>query len=91
MSTDTEATQAVDHECVGNSVASASLQAVVRETLAPATAPRPEEQEYYYDLDAEYPDISQRVVEWKVARQATAPLPLWCPSNFGKVECICYN
>ena len=59
----------MDHLHVGNPVASASLQAAERETLAPATAAHPEEEEYYYDsdnsvinLDTEYPDISEHVV-----------------------------
>ena len=64
---------------------SASLQAAIHESLALATAPQPEEQEYYYDsddsvvdLDAEFPDISERVVEWH-------------PHDFGKVERACYE
>ena len=59
----------MDHLHVGNPVASASLHAAEHETLAPATAPHPEEEEYYYDsdnsvidLDMEYPDISEHVV-----------------------------
>ena len=64
----------------------------------PATAPRPQEQEYYYDsndsvldLDAEFPDIAQRVVQWTMPRQGTAPLLSWWPRDFGKVERACYE
>ena len=91
ISTDTEAAQTMDYLLVGDPVASASLQVEMHETLALATTPRSEEHKYYYDSDVEYPDISERVVEWKAARQATAPLPSWHPSNFGKVEHVCYN
>ena len=42
-------------------------------------------------MDAEYLDISECVVEWKVTRQATGPFPPWHPSDFGKAERICYD
>ena len=83
---------------VGDPVASVSLQAVVHESLVPATTPQPAGQEYYYDsddsvvnFDAKFPDISEQVVEWRAARQAAAPLPLWWPHNFGKVKRACYK
>ena len=67
-------------------------------TGTPANASRPEEQDYYYDsedsvvdLDTKYPDISEWVVEWKVARLAAAPLPSWHPSGFSRAECICFE
>ena len=43
----------------------------MHEALAPATAPRPAEEEYYYDsddsvvdLDEQYPDLVERIVQW---------------------------
>ena len=98
MSTDTEAAQTVNRLHVGDPVVSVSLQVAVCETLAPATAPQPEEQEYYYDsddsvldLDAEFPDIAERLVEWRTTRQATTPLLLWQSRDFGKVERASYE
>ena len=90
--------QTVNRLCVGDPVVMASLQVTIHESLTPATTPQPEEQEYYYNsddsvinFDTKYPDISEQVVEWKVARQPTAPLPSWHPSNFGKIEHACYE
>ena len=98
MSTDTEAAQTVNRLCVSDPVASVSLQVAICESLTPATAPQPEEQEYYYDsddsildLDAEFPDIAEQVVEWTIPRHVTAPLPSWQPCNFGKVKWACYE
>ena len=98
MSTDTEAAQTVNHLCMGDLVALTSLQVAICESLALATNPCPEGQEYFYDsnnlvvdFDTEFPDISEQVVEWRVARWAVALLPLWCPRNFGRVECACYE
>ena len=83
---------------VGDLVASASLQAAICESLTPATDPCLEDQEYYYDfddsvvdLDTEFPDISEQVVAWRVARWAVALLPLWCLCDFHRVECACYE
>ena len=51
MSTDTEVAVMVRQLQVDDPVASASLQGAVCDMLAPATAPRPQEEEYYYDSD----------------------------------------
>ena len=52
-------------------MASVSLQGAICDTLMPATAPQPQKEEYYYDLDdsvldldEEYPGLAQRIVEW---------------------------
>ena len=66
MSTDMEAARMVRRLHVGDPAASVSLQKAIHDTLALAMAPRPEEQEYYYDsddsvldLDVELPDIAE--------------------------------
>ena len=76
MSTDTEVAGTVRQLQVGDPVASASLQEAVCDMLVPATAPQPEEQEYYYNsddlvlnLDAEFPDLAEQSVEWQMARR----------------------
>ena len=53
----------------------ASLQSTVHDTLALATAPRPQDlEEFYYDsddsvldLDEEYPGLGERIIEWQAA------------------------
>ena len=67
----------------------ASLRVTVCKLLVLATTPQPEEQEYYYNSDdsvinLEYPDISEQVVEWKVARQAAALSCHGGPATLGK-------
>ena len=65
MSTDTEAAMAVRQLQVSNPVATTLLQRAVRDMLALATAPRPQDpEEFYYDsddsilnLDEEYPGL----------------------------------
>ena len=71
MSIDTEAAGMVSQLQMGDPIALASLQEAVCDTLVPATAPRPQDQEYYYDsddsildLDAELPAIAEWLVEW---------------------------
>ena len=52
MSTDTEAAVTVRRLKVNDPVAMASLQRAMRDTLALATAPRPQDpEEFYYDSD----------------------------------------
>ena len=51
MSTDMEAANTVRRLQLHCPVATALLQMAVHEALAPATAARPLEQEYYYDSD----------------------------------------
>ena len=90
MSTDTEAANTVRRLQLHCPVAMASLQMAVREALMPATAARPQE-EYHYasddsvlDLDEEYPDLAEWVVQWRAARQSAACAPPWRPSDFGR-------
>ena len=90
MSTDTEATNTVRHLQLHCPVATASLQMAMHEALAPATAAKPQE-EYQYDsddsvldLDEEYPDLAEWVMQWRAAHQSTACTPPWWPSNFGR-------
>ena len=97
MSTDTEATNTVRRLQLHCLVAMASLQMAVREALAPAAAARPQE-EYHYDsndsvlnLDEEYPDLAEQVVQWWAARQSAACAPLWWPSDFGRPEQSHFN
>ena len=98
MSTDTEATNTVRHLQLHCPVATASLQMAVCEALAPATAVHPQEQDYYYDsddsvldLDEEYPDLAERVVQWRAACQGAAGAPPWRASNFGRPEQAQFN
>ena len=97
MSTDTEAANTVRRLQLHFPAATASLQMAVYEALAPATATRPQE-EYHYDsddsvldLDEEYPDLAERVVQWRAARQSTACAPPWRPSDFGRPEQSHFN
>ena len=79
-------------------VAMASLQMAVREALAPATATRPQEEEYQYDsddsvldLDEEYPGLAERVMQWQAVCQGTTCAPPWWPSDFGRPEQSHFN
>ena len=98
MSTDTEAANTVRRLQLHCPAATASLQMAVREALAPATATRPQEEEYQYDsddsvldLDEEYPGLAERVVQWQAARQGAACIPPWRPSDFGRPEQSHFN
>ena len=98
VSTNTEAANTVRHLQLHCLVATASLQMAVREALAPATATRPQEEEYHYDsndsvldLDEEYPGLAERVVQWRAARQGAACAPSWQPSNFGRPQQSYFN
>ena len=89
MSTDTEAANTVKCLQLHCLVAMASLQMAVHEAHVPATAARPQE-EYHYDsddcvlnLDEEYPDLAEWVVQWQAASQSAACAPPWRPSDFG--------
>ena len=97
MSTDTEATNTVRRLQLHCLAATASLQMAVREALTPATAARPQE-EYHYDsdesvlnLDEEYPDLAEWVMQWRAARQSTACAPPWRPSDFSRSEQFHFN
>ena len=99
MSTDTEAAMTVGRLQVGDPVATASLQRAMHDTLAPATAPRPQDpEEFYYDsddsvldLDEEYLGLQEHITEWQAARRGAASLLGWCPPNFGQLERSCYE
>ena len=75
MSTNTEATETVRRLQLDSPAATASLQVAVHEALAPATATRlQEEEEYYYDsddsvlnIDEQYAELAERVVQWQAA------------------------
>ena len=97
MSTNTEAANTVRRLQLHCPAAMASLQMAVREALAPATAARPQE-EYHYDsddsvldLDEEYPDLAERVMQWWAACQSAACAPPWQPSDFGRPEQSHFN
>ena len=74
MSTDTEAAQTVRRLQLHYPTATALLQEAMRKALVQAAAAQPREQEYYYDsddsvldLDEEYPDLAEWVVQWQAA------------------------
>ena len=98
MSTNTEAANTVRCLQLHCLVATASLQMAVREALAPATAARPQEEEYQYDsddsvldLDEEYLGLAEWVMQWQAARQGTACTPPWRPSDFGRPKQSHFN
>ena len=93
MSTDTEATETVRRLILQCLESTESLQVAVCETLTPATAPRPAQEEYYYDsddsvvdLDEKYPDLAERIVQWQATQKGTVSAPPWRPPNFGQQE-----
>ena len=94
MSTDTEAAVTVRQLKVSDPMAMALLQRAVCDTLAPATALRPQDlEEFYYDsddsvlnLDEEYPGLGECIIEWQATGRGAASLPGWCPPNFGQLE-----
>ena len=97
-STDMEAANTVRRLQLHCSVATASLQMAVHEALVPATATRPQEEEYQYnsdnsvlDLDEEYPGLAEWVMQWWAAHQGTACAPPWWPSDFGRPEQSHFN
>ena len=98
MSTDMEAANTVRCLQLHCPVATASLQMAMHEALAPATAARPQEEEYHYDsddsvlnLDEEYPGLAERVIQWQAAHQSAACAPPWRPSDFGRPEQSHFN
>ena len=98
VSTDTEAANTVRRLQLHCPAATASLQMAVREALAPATATRPQEEEYQYDsddsvldLDEEYPGLAEWVLQWRAAHQGAACAPPWRPSDFGRSEQSHFN
>ena len=74
-------------------MASVLLQGAVCDTLTPATAPRLQEEEYYYDLDdsvlnldEEYLGLAQQIVEWQAAQWGAASMLAWHSSDFAQLE-----
>ena len=74
------------------------LQKAVSDTLAPATAPQPPEQEYYYDLDdlvlnldKDYPDLAKHIVEWQAAQRGATSVPPWWLSDFSRPEQLYFD
>ena len=97
MSTDMEAANTVRRLQLHCLVATALLQMAVHEALTLATATRPQE-EYHYnsdnsvlDLDEEYPDLAEQVMQWRAARQSAACAPPWQPSDFGQPKQSHFN
>ena len=93
MSTDTEAAETVRRLNLQCPESTESLQVAVHEVLAPATAPRPTEEEYYYDsddsvvdLDEQYPDLAERIMQWQAAQKGAVSAPPWRPPNFRQQE-----
>ena len=98
MSTDTEAANTVRRLQLHCPAATALLQMAEREALVPATATRPQEEEYQYDsdgsvldLDEEYPGLAEWVVQWWAAHQGATCAPPWRPSDFGWPEQSHFN
>ena len=94
MSTDTEAAETVRQLQLDSPAATVSLQVAVCEVLVPATAARPqEEEEYYYDsddsvldIDEQYPELAERVVQWQGAQRDAASIPPWRWPDFGQEQ-----
>ena len=87
MSMDTEAAKTVRRLNLQCPKSTESLQVAVCE------APRPAEEEYYYDsddsvvdLDEQYPDLKERIVQWQAAQKGATSAPPWCLPNFGQQE-----
>ena len=83
MSTDTEATETIRRLNLQCPTAAELLQVAVCKVLAPATAAQPQE-EYYYDSDnsvldinEQYPELTEWVVQWQATQQGTASAPPW--------------
>ena len=93
MSTDTEAAETVRQLNLQCSESTESLQVAVCDALAPTTVPRPVKEEYYYDsddlvvdLDEQYPELKERIVQWQAVQRGAASTPPWHTPNFGQEE-----
>ena len=93
MSTDTEAAETVRRLNLQCPKSTESLQVAVRKALVLAMAPRPTEEEYYYDsndsvvdLDEQYPNLAERIVQWQAAQKGAVSAPPWHLPNFGQQE-----
>ena len=65
----------------------------VCDMLALATAPRPAEEEYYYnsddsvvDLDEKFSELAESIVQWQAAQKGAVSALPWCRPNFGQQE-----
>ena len=84
---------------MNDSIATASLQGAMCDTLTPATAPRPQDpEEFYYDSDdsvldlhEEYLGLGKHIIEWQATRRGAAPMLGWCLPNFRQLEWSCYE
>ena len=94
MSTDMEAAETVRQLQLDSPAVTVLLQVAVHEALVPATAARPqEEEEYYYDsddsvldIDEQYPELAERVMQWQAARWDAASVPPWHQPDFGQEQ-----
>ena len=93
MSTDMEAAETVHRLNLQCPESMESLQVAMHQALTLATAPRPAQEEHYYDsddsvvdLDEQYPYLAQRIVQWQAAQKGVASAPPWHPLNFGQQE-----
>ena len=90
-----EATETVRQLQLDSPAAMALLQVAVCEVLTLATATRlqEEEEEYYYDsddsvldIDEQYPELAERVMQWQATQWDTASVPPWCQPDFGQEQ-----
>ena len=90
-----EATETVRRLQLDSPAATALLQVAVCKALVPATATQPqeEEEEYYYDsddsvlnIDEQYPELAERVMQWQAAQRDTASVPPWHQPDFGQEQ-----
>ena len=95
MSTDTEAAKTICQLNLQCPEAAESLQVAVREALMPATATRPTDEEYYYnsddlvlDIDEQFPESAERVVQWQITQRGAASAPPWRPPDFSQPACL---
>ena len=91
MSADTEAAKTVRRLQLDSPAAMVSLQVAIHEALKPATATQlQEEEEYYYDsvldIDKQYPELAEWVVQWQATWWGTTSVPLWRQPDFGQEE-----
>ena len=92
MSTDMEAAETVRWLQLDSPAATALLQVAVCKVLVLATAARPQEEEdkYYYnsvlDIDEQYPELAERVMQWRATRWDVASVPPWRQPDFGQEQ-----
>ena len=82
MSMDTEAAIMVRRLQVDDPIALASL---------PQQEPYYDSDDSVLDIDAEFPDLAEWVVEWQVAQRGAASIPSWRSSDFRQLERSCYD